>query len=503
MGLPKTTLEAALPRVAEVPFESERKRMTTVHRMPESIEELAPSLRSIWSWEGRIGEEPYISFTKGSVDGLLGITKQVWVNDHTEALDESWCERIEKSNARLAQQGIRVLGVAARMLDELPATVDADSVENELTFVGLVGMIDPARAEVKDAVNTCRTAGIRPIMITGDHPLTARYIANELGISQQSEVVTGQELEKMDDAQLEDVASRVSVFARVSPEHKLRIVSALQRLGHIAAMTGDGVNDAPALKRADIGVAMGITGTDVTKEAADMVLLDDNFATIVSAVEEGRTIYDNIRKFIQYTMTSNVGEIWVMLLAPFFGMPLPLLPLQILWINLVTDGLPGLALGVEKSERNIMRRPPYPPNENIFARGLGANIMWVGLAMGLISFVVGYIYWRMDSPYWQTMVFTTLTLSEMGYVMAIRSNRDSLATIGLFSNRAMVWAVGVTTILQFAVVYVPFLQPWFGTMALPLREILICLALSTSLLWFVELQKWFTRRKETRSMVTA
>jgi Ca2+-transporting ATPase len=503
MGLPKTTLEAALPRVAEVPFESERKRMTTVHRMPESIDELALSLRSIWSWEGRIGEEPYISFTKGSVDGLLGITKQVWVNDHTEVLDESWRERIEKSNARLAQQGIRVLGVAARMLDELPATVDADSVENELTFVGLVGMIDPARAEVKDAVNTCRTAGIRPIMITGDHPLTARYIANELGISQQSEVVTGQELEKMDDAQLEDVASRVSVFARVSPEHKLRIVSALQRLGHIAAMTGDGVNDAPALKRADIGVAMGITGTDVTKEAADMVLLDDNFATIVSAVEEGRTIYDNIRKFIQYTMTSNVGEIWVMLLAPFFGMPLPLLPLQILWINLVTDGLPGLALGVEKSERNIMRRPPYPPNENIFARGLGANIMWVGLAMGLISFAVGFIYWRMDSPYWQTMVFTTLTLSEMGYVMAIRSNRDSLATIGLFSNRAMVWAVGLTTILQFAVVYVPFLQPWFGTVALPLREILICLALSTSLLWFVELQKWFTRRKESRSMVTA
>ena len=502
MGLPKSTLEAALPRVAEVPFESERKRMTTIHRMPESINELAPSLRSIWNWEGRIGKEPFIAFTKGSVDGLLGITKQVWVNDHYEVLDATWRERIEDSNARLAQQGIRVLGVAARMLDELPTTVDADSVEKELTFVGLTGMIDPARAEVKDAVNTCRSAGIRPIMITGDHPLTARYIADELGIAQQSEVVTGQELEKMSDEELEDVASRVSVFARVSPEHKLRIVSALQRLGHIAAMTGDGVNDAPALKRADIGVAMGITGTDVTKEAADMVLLDDNFATIVSAVEEGRTIYDNIRKFIQYTMTSNVGEIWVMLLAPFFGMPLPLLPLQILWINLVTDGLPGLALGVEKSERNIMRRPPYPPNENIFARGLGSNIMWVGLLMGLISFLVGFIYWRMDSPYWQTMIFTTLTLSEMGYVMAIRSNRDSLATIGLFSNRAMVGAVALTTVLQFAVVYVPFLQPWFGTRALPLQEIFICLALSTSLLWFVELQKWFIRRREPQTMAT-
>jgi Ca2+-transporting ATPase len=240
---------------------------------------------------------------------------------------------------------------------------------------------------------------------------------------------------------------------------------------------------------------MGITGTDVSKEAADMVLLDDNFATIVAAVKEGRVIYDNIRKFIQYTLTSNMGEIWVMLLAPFLGMPLPLMPLQILWINLVTDGLPGLALGVEHAERNTMRRPPYPPNENVFARGLAKNIIWIGLLMGLISLGVGFWYWFMDNPAWQTMVFTTLTLSEMGYVMAIRSSRDSIFRIGWFSNRALVGAVALTTVLQMAVVYIPFLQSLFNTVALSFTDLAICVLLSTSLFWAVELQKWFIRRR--------
>jgi len=241
-------------------------------------------------------------------------------------------------------------------------------------------------------------------------------------------------------------------------------------------------------------VAMGITGTDVSKEAADMVLLDDNFATIVAAVEEGRVIYDNIRKFIKYALTANAGEIWVMLLAPFLGMPLALLPLQILWINLVTDGLPGLALGVEKAERNTMARPPYPPSENIFARGIGRDILFIGFLMGILSLGVGYWYWRMDQPTWQTMVFTTLVFSEMGYVLVIRSNRDSLFSIGIFSNRALIGAVILTTLLQVVVVYVPFLQTTFKTMPLPLRDLGIAALLSTSLFFVVELQKWLIRR---------
>ena len=503
MGLMKSALESNFPRAAEAPFDSDRKRMTTVHKMPASIDELPESMRVIWDWHTweQAGRAPYVAFAKGAIDSLLDISERVWVEDHIEPLDEGWRERIETANGRLASKGMRVLGIAFRPLDELPessaqASSDGFPFEERLIFVGMVGMIDPARTEVKDAVQTCRTAGVRPIMITGDHPLTAGYIARELGIMTEGRVVTGQELNQLTPEELDEMVMQVSVYARVTPEHKLKIVQALQRCGHIAAMTGDGVNDAPALKKADIGVAMGIAGTDVSKEASDMVLLDDNFATIVAAVREGRIIYDNIRKFIQYTLTSNAGEIWVMLLAPFLGMPLALLPIQILWINLVTDGLPGLALGVELGEKNTMQRPPYPPKENIFARGLGVNVLWIGLLMGLISLGAGFWYWRMDSPLWQTMVFSTLTLSEMGYVMAIRSRRDSLFTIGLFSNRALAGAVVLTTLLQLAVIYLPPLQSIFDTMALPLSELLICLVLATSLFWVVEIQKWFIRRRE-------
>lgn len=514
-GLSKQTLEQAFPRVAEAPFTSERKRMTTVHRMPEDDSRLSASLRTVWDWGGwaGLGQMQYFSVTKGAIDGLLDLSDKVWAQDHLEEMDDAWRRRIEAANERLAKQGMRVLGVACKNLDDLPQEKDVEALqedlESDLIFVGLFGMIDPARPEVKDAVETCRTAGIRPVMITGDHPLTAGYIARELGIisdlspadeaihghDQADRILTGRDLSKLDDSQLVKVVENVSVYARVSPEHKLRIVQALQNRGHIVAMTGDGVNDAPALKRSDIGVAMGITGTDVSKEASDMVLLDDNFATIVAAVKEGRVIYDNIRKFIQYTLTSNMGEIWVMLLAPFFGMPLPLMPLQILWINLVTDGLPGLALGVEQAERNTMRRPPYPPNENVFARGLAKNILWIGLLMGLVSLGVGLWYWSMDNPAWQTMVFTTLTLSEMGYVMSIRSNRDSIFKIGWFSNRALLYAVGLTTVLQIAVVYLPFLQSLFNTVSLSLTDLAICFLLSTSLFLAVELQKWFIRRR--------
>jgi Ca2+-transporting ATPase len=393
---------------------------------------------------------------------------------------------------------MRVLGLAFRPLATEPAIEAGETVERDLVFVGLIGMIDPPRPEVKDAVSTCRAAGIRPVMITGDHRLTARHIARELDIYTKGRVLTGQDLAQMSVDELEAIVEEVSVYARVSPEHKLKIVQALQDRGNIVAMTGDGVNDAPALKKADIGVAMGVSGTDVAKEAADMVLLDDNFATIVAAVEEGRVIYDNIRKFVKYTMTSNAGEIWVMILAPLLGMPLPLLPLQILWINLVTDGLPGLALTIEPAERGTMRRPPHHPQESIFARGMVRDVLWVGLLMGLVCLGLGYWAWDTGHVAWQTVIFTTLTLSQMGNALATRSEGDSLFRIGLFSNRAMLGSVLLTFVLQLAVVYLPVLQDLFQTEALSLGELIISLVVSTMVFWGVELEKWLLRRRDQR-----
>jgi len=484
LGLVKSQLDQRWPRVAEAPFTSERKRMTTIHQVNVSPEQTDAPWR----------DAPFVAFCKGAVDGMLEITSQVWTGDRAAPVTDDLRQRILAANDRLAQDGQRVLGVAFRPSSTRPATADEAELEREMTFVGLIGMIDPPRAEVKDAVQTCKTAGIRPVMITGDHPLTAQHIARELSIAADGRALTGQELARMSVEELEDVVEQVPVYARVSPEHKLKIVQALQDRGHIVAMTGDGVNDAPALKKADIGVAMGITGTDVSKEAADMVLLDDNFATIVNAVEEGRVIYDNIRKFIKYTMTSNSGEIWVMLLAPFLGMPLPLLPLQILWVNLVTDGLPGLALTVEPAERGTMRRPPHHPQENIFGRGMGRHILWVGVLMGLVSLSMGFWAWNTGRQDWQTMVFTTLTLSQMGHALAIRSGRDSLFKIGLLSNRALLGTVLLTFALQMGVVYVPSFQDLFETVALPPVDLAISLALSTVVFWGVELEKWLLRR---------
>jgi Ca2+-transporting ATPase len=354
-------------------------------------------------------------------------------------------------------------------------------------------MIDPPRAEVKDAVDICKQAGIRPVMITGDHPLTASYIAGELGIKQGGGALTGHELDSFSDLELDKKVLQTTVFARVSPEHKLKIISSLQKQGHVVAMTGDGVNDAPALKKADIGVAMGITGTDVSKEAADMVLLDDNFATIVSAVSEGRVIYDNIKKFIKYLMTSNSGEIWVMLLGPFLGMPLALLPLQILWINLVTDGFPALALGVEKAERNTMSRPPYHPGESIFAGGIGVHILWVGFLMGFIPLSIGFWYWHKGAQQWQTMIFTILTFSQLGHALAIRSLRDSIFSIGIFSNKAMNGAIFLTFALQLFVLFTP-VRTIFGLTLLSIPDFVITVLLSTIVFWAVEIEKLAGRR---------
>ncbi|MDK1079891.1 MAG: cation-translocating P-type ATPase [Anaerolineae bacterium] len=485
LGLLKNELDQRWPRVAETPFSSDRKRMSTVHRLTLNPDQTDAPWRSA----------PYVLFCKGAIDVMMDITTQVWSGDSAVPLTDEHRQRILDSNDRLAQDGHRVLGVAFRPLDSLPKNGDESALETKLTFIGLIAMIDPPRPEVKASVQTCRTAGIRPVMITGDHPLTAQYIARDLGIGTNGSIITGQELARMTDKELESVVEHVSVYARVSPEHKLRIVQALQEKGHIVSMTGDGVNDAPALKKADIGVAMGITGTDVSKEASDMVLLDDNFATIVAAVEEGRTIYDNIRKFIKYTMTSNSGEIWTMLFAPFLGMPLPLLPLQILWINLVTDGLPGLALAFEPAERDTMTRTPYHPKENIFGRGMGRHILWVGLLMGFVSLGMGFWFWRAEDPAWQTMVFTTLTLSQMGHALAIRSGKESLFTSGLFTNKALLGAVILTFALQMAVVYVPFMQEVFTTTGMSFADLAVSLALSTVVFWGVELEKWFLRRK--------
>jgi P-type Ca2+ transporter type 2C len=494
-GLWKHDLDRIFPRVAEAPFTSERKLMSTVHRVPanEPGTIVNPYLRRLIEAEGA----PYIAITKGAPDQLVEIANRVWVDDEFYPLDEQWRERIRESNARLAKDGLRVLGVAVRPLSEAPQPDKVEGIERNVAIVGLIGMIDPPREEVKEAVATCRTAGIRPVMITGDHPLTAARIAADLGISENGRVLTGQELSKMSDSDLDRAVGEVNVFARVSPEHKLRIVNALQRQGQVSAMTGDGVNDAPALRQADIGVAMGITGTDVSKEAADMVLLDDNFATIVNAVAEGRVIYDNVRKFIRYTLTSNMGEIIALLAAPFLGMPIPLTALQILWVNLVTDGLPGLALGVEPAEPNTMKRPPHPVNENIFGRGMAQQILVIGLIMGAVSLGVGYWSWLQDpeSRAWVTMVFMTLTLSQMGNALAIRSDRESLFRIGLLSNKALLGAVLLTFVLQLAVTYVPFLQDIFNTQALTLRELGISLAASTVVFVVSEIWKAINRAR--------
>ncbi len=501
-GLLKPELERILPRVAEVPFTSERKRMTTVHRVHQAALEEHPHLRPLWeAIFAHVGElPPYIVLAKGAADILLERSNRIWKDGYVQPMQPEFREEILQENEKLASEGIRVLGLALRGLYEPPVEENLEEqVEHDLIFAGLVGMQDPLRPEALEAVRTCREAGIQVKMITGDHPITARSIARQLGlVNGGGRILTGYELETLPKEALQEQVEEVTVFARVSPQHKLNIVEALQNRGHIVAMTGDGVNDAPALKKADIGVAMGITGTEVAKEAAEMVLLDDNFATIVAAVEEGRIIYDNIRKFIKYTMTSNTGEIWVMLMAPFVGMPLPLTPLQILWINLVTDGLPGLALTVEPGEKDVMKRPPYDPKARIFDRPMVRDMGFIGILMGLISLGVGLAYYFFGGPrgqeIWQTMTFTVLTLSQMGNALAIRSQRESLFAQGLWSNPFMLAAVTLTFVLQLAVLFVPFLQRIFHTTALSLSELLVALLLSTVVFWAVEGEKFLIRR---------
>ncbi|HET6371637.1 MAG TPA: cation-translocating P-type ATPase, partial [Nitrospiria bacterium] len=498
MGLLKSDLEGVFPRVAEIPFDSQRKRMTTIHRFPHSESDVPQTLQRIWRWSREMGEVPYLAFTKGAVDGLVSISNKVWVNDRAEPLSAEWRERIVAANDRLAQNGVRVLGVSFRLLSSAERKSLRDA-EGDQIFVGMAGMIDPARPEVKEAVATCKRAGVRPMMITGDHPLTARHVARELGIAEAGRILVGPDLDRLPPEGLSVEVERVPVYARVSPEHKLKIVQALQERGELVAMTGDGVNDAPALKKADIGVAMGIAGTDLSKEAADMVLQDDNFATIVAAVEEGRVIYDNIRKFIRYILTANSGELWVMLIAPFLGMPLPLLPLQILWINLVTDGLPALALVAEPPEGEVMRRPPIRPTESLFDVKMRKQVVWEGLLMGVVSLGIGYGYWLFSRPDWQTLLFTTMTLSQMGLALAVRSGRDSLFRIGVLSNKPLLGAVALTFFLQLAVIYLPPLQRVFTTDSLNMLDLAVCLVVSSLLFWGVEATKWLGRLRSDAS----
>ncbi len=554
-GLWKPHLDRLLRRVGEVPFSSERKRMTTVHALDEAV---APSPADAIIVElMRARQAPYIAFTKGSVDGLLEVSDRVWVDGEIVPLTAAWRQRIEEANNHMAGDGLRVLGLAFTRLNVLPASWDPAAVEHNLVFVGMVGIIDPPRAEVKQAVATCKQAGIRPVMITGDHPLTAFKIARDLDIAgPEDRVLTGHDLGRMSQEELEAVVEQVAVYARVSPEHKLNIVRALQSRGHIVAMTGDGVNDAPALKRADIGVAMGITGTAVSKEASDMVILDDNFATIVSAVEEGRTIYDNVRRFVKYLLASNTGELFVLLATQLVAlMTIPLTTLQILWMNLITDGIPALALGVEKAERGGMQRRPYAPNESIFGRGMGRHILIVGFLLGITGLLLGIwafnnyqaeaapmaaqlgvsmeqlvIAQRVEvdlndaaaiieqaaaigitpdqleqalalehgmnyNPYtWNTMVFIFLTIAQMGHALANRSHRESTFAIGFFGNRFLVLAVALTVALQMIAIYAPFFNDIFNTTPLTLEQLAICLVLSTVVFWGVELEKLLIRR---------
>jgi Ca2+-transporting ATPase len=400
----------------------------------------------------------------------------------------------------LSAEGYRVLALSGRF--ETGTVIEtAEEAEDQLVLFGLVAMADPPRMESGEAVEACRTAGITPVMITGDHPATGRAIATRLGIMDGGErVLTGMDLAAEGAADLAEDVPHVAVYARTSPEQKLDIVQAWQANGDIVAMTGDGVNDAPALRAADIGVAMGIAGTEVAKEAADMVLTDDNFASIVTAVGEGRRIYDNIRRFVQYTLTSNAGEIWVMFLGPFVGLALPLLPVQILWINLVTDGFPGLALGVEPAEPDVMEREPRPPNESIFAGGVWQHLLIVGLLMGFVCLALGVWAEAMDRP-WQTMLFTTLALSQLGHAMAIRSDRQSLFTQGLRSNLALTLTVLVTLGVQMVIIYWEPLQRLLHTEALSTFELFVVLVASTIIFWIVEGEK-LVRRFILRKGVT-
>ncbi|MCM0613778.1 cation-translocating P-type ATPase [Marinobacter sediminum] len=493
IGLADEMLDHRYQRVGEVPFSSERKLMSTLNTDRQQREHIQV-------------------FTKGAPDVLLGRCTRERVGDSTRSLTPERRIEILDLNEQLAREALRTLGVAAKVLpadDFEPEDVD-EELEKDLVFVGLIGMIDPPREEARQAVAHARAAGIRPVMITGDHPVTAAVIAEELGICSDGRAVSGADIDRMPDEALNHTVREVSVYARVNPEHKLRIVKALQKDRAIVAMTGDGVNDAPALKTADIGIAMGISGTDVSREASDIILADDNFASIVAAVEEGRTIFANIRKFLRYLLSSNIGEVMTMffgvLLADMIGLAesvdglaLPLLATQILWVNMVTDGAPALALGLDPGDAEAMTRPPRPRDEGVITRRMWAGIVFVGsiTATGTLfvldaSLPGGLVAGEGSLDYAQTMAFTTLVLFSLFTVFISRSDEQSAFT-GLFSNAWLWGAVGLSLALQVAVVYLPVLQKAFSTVSLSLHDWLFCAAVASSVLWLREISKLITR----------
>ncbi|WEK33873.1 MAG: cation-translocating P-type ATPase [Candidatus Pseudobacter hemicellulosilyticus] len=449
------------PRVGELPFDSDRKRMTTIHQQGDR----------------------YLVIVKGATEALLDILQ-----------DQGATEKIKQETDRLAKEGNRVLAYGYRYLDQLPSELSVDDIEKELQFSGLAGMIDPPREGVKEAIAECKKAGIRTVMITGDHPTTAAAIAREIGILEEKDIVmSGRELGKLSPEELGGKVEQIAVYARVSPEQKLNIVKALQGQDHFVAMTGDGVNDAPSLRTANIGIAMGITGTDVSKEAAHMILLDDKFTTIVGAVKEGRRIYDNIRKFVKYIMTCNSAEIWTIFFAPLLGLPVPLLPVHILWINLVTDGLPGLTLSSEQADKDIMQRKPRRTNESLFAGGLGYHIIWVGILMAALT--LGTQAWaiHIGDAHWQTMVFTVLSLAQLGHVLAIRSDTEFIYKKGFLSNKPLIGSLVLTFGLQLGVIYLPFANDIFHTQPLTGMELLACVGVAAFLFHAVEFEKLVRR----------
>ncbi len=493
----KELLIKDFPRIAEIPFDSERKCMTTIHKW-SSGQVVKDSSRKIdhllEPLNPRILESSqFISFTKGAIEVLIEKSNNVLTSEGLKNLN---VRELLMASEKMATDGLRVLGIAMKKWDSLPEDISPENVETGLTILGLIGMVDPPREEAKEAVALCKTAGIKPAMITGDHPLTAKTIAGRLHILEDDSkaIITGKELAELSMEEFEERVEKIKVYARVAPEQKLKIVKALQDKGQFIAMTGDGVNDAPALKRADIGVAMGVTGTDVAKEASHMILTDDNFATIVNAVKEGRKIYDNIRKFIKYLLSSNSGEVWTLFLAPFFGLPLPLLPIHILWINLITDSLPALALSVEPEESDAMKRPPRHPKESIFAHGLGFYCLWVGLLMAGITIFTQAWSIKTGHYHWQTMVFTVLCLTQLGNALAVRSENKSLFKIGLLSNKPLLGAIILSFIFQLATIYVPFLNPIFKTQPLDLKELMITLGLSSIVFFAAETEKLWKRK---------
>ncbi|MFY9139805.1 MAG: calcium-translocating P-type ATPase, SERCA-type [Thermacetogeniaceae bacterium] len=469
-GLRKTELERESPRLAEIPFDSGRKMMTTFNRINDKI----------------------YSFTKGAPDLLVARCSSILKGTGFEPLSEEDRKQLLKINSRWASQGERVLALAIREWKEVPEKPKADQVENDMTFVGYFSMIDPARPEVKEAVDVGKGAGIRTVMITGDHRDTAVAIARELGIWHEGDnAVSGEQLQKMDDQELKRVVLNTTVFARVSPEDKLRIVTALKEHKHVVAMTGDGVNDAPALKRADIGVSMGITGTEVAKEASSMVLMDDNYATIVSAVEEGRTIYSNIRKSIHYLLSCNIGEIITIFSSILVGVGSPLTAIQILWLNLVTDGLPALALGVEPAEKDVMKQPPRKPDEGVFAGGMGVKIVWQGIVIGLLALAVYLLAlrWGRTLPEAHTMTFATMALMQLVHSFNARSMEHSIFNLGIASNRSLIFAFFASAAITAAVIFVPFLREFFDTALLRVSDWFVVFGFALIPLIIVEISK--------------